>query len=136
MYALIHGLVTMKYWTHSPTGVVTLVTLCCGDGFADIIGRRFGTIKWPHSKRKSFAGSLAFVVASTVVGVGYMQLFANKACGLMSTAMPLPENPFQHMALVSLIAAAVESLPIDEIDNLTVAIAACISSSLLLRRVR
>ena len=185
LYSLVHGFVTIRYWTASPTGILSLVTLCCGDGFADIIGRRFGSVKWPHSKRKSLAGSFAFFVASTVMGVGYMHLFGSKAFGLIDQEMPLPQNLWKHAAMVSFVAAAVvcrflfclylsilvyvwflepmlhflliialidkqcsyaesfhldtksdfraqESLPIEEIDNLTVVVSALIASSLLL----
>lgn len=31
--------------------------MAAGDGMADIIGRKFGSAKWPFSKDKSYAGT-------------------------------------------------------------------------------
>ena len=63
-YGLSISLLTIFFW-RDLTALIPIICLCGGDGFADIIGRRFGkgnTIPW--SPRKSFAGSSGFIFGS------------------------------------------------------------------------
>jgi phytol kinase len=36
-------------------------------GFADIVGRRFGSLKLPFNKKKSWAGSVAMFISGTLL---------------------------------------------------------------------
>eukprot|EP00013_Stygamoeba_regulata_P003560 CAMPEP_0177637258 /NCGR_PEP_ID=MMETSP0447-20121125/4878_1 /TAXON_ID=0 /ORGANISM="Stygamoeba regulata, Strain BSH-02190019" /LENGTH=223 /DNA_ID=CAMNT_0019139179 /DNA_START=34 /DNA_END=702 /DNA_ORIENTATION=+ len=75
-YGIIFVLCTIYYWKYDPIGIIALMILCAGDGFADLIGRRFGgRYKLPHNRRKSYAGSIAFVVASMLVTVPLLNYF-------------------------------------------------------------
>lgn len=56
---LIMTAVTVVFWRESPVGMMVLSLMCGGDGLADIIGRKYGTVKLPFNKAKSWAGSLA-----------------------------------------------------------------------------
>ncbi len=59
------------FWRDSPIGVVLLATMACGDGLADLVGRRLGsTNKWFFNQSKSKAGSTAFVAGSFVPSFG------------------------------------------------------------------
>jgi farnesol kinase len=115
-YASTLTLVTVVFWTTSPIGPVTISTLCAGDGFADIVGRRLGTIKLPYNKNKSLAGSFAMFLMGFTFSVGYMLYFASFGYYEVSTGMLLSS------LLISIVATIVESLPISTQidDNLTV----------------
>ena len=51
--------VTLTYWRESAVGLLVIALMCGGDGLADIVGRRFGSVKLPHNGNKSWAGSAA-----------------------------------------------------------------------------
>ena len=74
-YGLIHSLAAAYYWLDSPTGVIGLIILCCGDGVADLIGRPYGRTKWRHNRDKSVEGSMAFILATTIVLYAYVHTF-------------------------------------------------------------
>lgn len=115
-YASTLTLVTIIFWTTSPIGPVTISTLCAGDGFADIVGRRLGTTKLPYNKNKSLAGSSAMFLMGFIFSVLYMLYFASFGYYEVSTGMLLSS------LLISIVATIVESLPISTQidDNLTV----------------
>jgi len=54
---------TLFSFRESAVGVVAVTQMAVGDGLADIVGRRFGKVKWPFSRNKSLVGSAAFVVS-------------------------------------------------------------------------
>ncbi|KAG4397713.1 hypothetical protein GLYMA_10G200500v4 [Glycine max] len=55
-YVLILILSALVFWRESPIGVISLAMMCAGDGIADIIGRRYGSMKIPYNEHKSLAG--------------------------------------------------------------------------------
>jgi dolichol kinase len=58
-YGVIFVLCTVLYWKHNPIGVVALMVLCAGDGFADLAGRRFGgRYRLPHNRAKVYRGDV------------------------------------------------------------------------------
>jgi phytol kinase len=61
-YGVVFVVCTILFWRNSPVGILALMMMCGGDGLADVIGRRFGAIKIPFNKEKSFAGSAAMFV--------------------------------------------------------------------------
>ena len=73
-YGLIFVTITVLYWLDSPIGIVALMLLCGGDGLADILGRRWGKVKLPWSKDKSWVGSFGmflggFIFATSVIAI-------------------------------------------------------------------
>lgn len=58
-YVLMLIAATLIYWRESPVGITAVALMCGGDGFADLVGRRFGSVKLPHNRNKSWVGSLA-----------------------------------------------------------------------------
>ncbi|KAH7656761.1 hypothetical protein IHE45_18G094000 [Dioscorea alata] len=68
-YACTITLATSIFWRTSPIAIAAICNLCAGDGIADIVGRRFGSQKLPYNKNKSFAGSIAMVVAGFIASV-------------------------------------------------------------------
>ncbi|KAF7820217.1 putative phytol kinase 1, chloroplastic [Senna tora] len=112
---------TLVFWRESPVGVVSLAMMCGGDGIADIIGRRFGSMKIPYNKRKSIAGSISMLVFGSFITIGMLYYYSR--LGYMELDWL---STFQSVAMVSLVATIVESLPISEVvdDNISVPLAA------------
>ena len=128
-YGLIFVAATVLFWRSSPVGVVALMLLCGGDGLADIVGRRWGQAKLPFNRSKSWAGSLAMAVGGFVFALGFLALF--NALGDFNP--PLALGPVAlKLALIALVAAAVEALPLGDADNLTIAVTGIVLSLILL----
>ncbi|KAH8941238.1 hypothetical protein BDL97_14G027100 [Sphagnum fallax] len=69
-YAISITVATVCFWRNSPVGAVAVANLCAGDGFADIVGRNYGTEKLPYNHSKSYIGSLAFFAAASLASMG------------------------------------------------------------------
>ncbi|KAE8688807.1 putative phytol kinase 2 [Hibiscus syriacus] len=126
-YAITVTLACAVYWRNSPIGIAAICNLCAGDGFADVVGRRFGKQKLPHNRNKSIAGSVAMATAGFLSSIGYMYYFSYFGYIQKSWGMVL------GFLIVSLASALVESLPIStELDdNLTVTLTSILISSLI-----
>eukprot|EP00262_Sarcandra_glabra_P017713 TRINITY_DN615_c0_g1_i1.p1 TRINITY_DN615_c0_g1~~TRINITY_DN615_c0_g1_i1.p1 ORF type:complete len:287 (+),score=18.33 TRINITY_DN615_c0_g1_i1:226-1086(+) len=70
-YVLILMFCVLIFWRESPVGVISLSMMCGGDGFADIIGRRFGVLKLPHNQKKSWVGSISMFLFGFSISVVY-----------------------------------------------------------------
>lgn len=126
-YGIVFVALTLVYWKDSPIGIIALMILCGGDGFADIIGNRFGKEhKIPWSKDKSFIGSLAFFLGGAIFSI-------------IMISISLANNIFdglwiKHIVRILAICFGVmiiESLPIKRFDNITVPLAAVIMGEIL-----
>lgn len=126
-YGIIFVLLTILYWTDSPIGMIALMVLCGGDGFADIIGRKFGNKKLPWSETKSYAGALAMFTGSLALSAFILWIFI--AAGVFSAPLSTLLLP---LAAISLGATLIEALPIKEIDNITITIASLMLAHLLI----
>ncbi len=130
-YAVVLGAATIGCWTRTTAGVVGATMMAAGDGMADVVGRRVGGLKWGQWTQKSPAGSAAFVasgVAASAAVLGYLG-----ASGVMTgpiTNMTSAEV-VRRLSAVSLVAAAVELVPVGD-DNWTVPAAAGLCSWALL----
>lgn len=75
--------------------VAAAVAVCqmgMGDGLADIVGRRFGKVKWPFSETKSFAGSAGFALGGFLSSLGMIALFhafGYTAINVVQAALPV-----------------------------------------------
>jgi phytol kinase len=127
IYTVVLFLATLLGFRESPIGVVAVCQMAAGDGLADIVGRRYGTVKWPFSASKSYAGSLAFVVGAFGASVGVLSLLSATGCLTLSVGSYLPQ-----LVLISIVCALVELVPIGD-DNVTVPVAGAILTALLLR---
>ncbi|MED6108886.1 hypothetical protein PIB30_028348 [Stylosanthes scabra] len=119
-YVLMLMLCALVFWRESPIGVVSLSMMCGGDGVADILGRRFGSMKIPYNKNKSWAGSISMLVFGFLVSIGMLYYYS--IIGLIQLDWV---NVVPRIALVSLVATIVESLPITKVvdDNISVPLA-------------
>lgn len=126
-YVLILILCALVFWRESPTGVISLAMMCGGDGVADIIGRRFGSLKLPYNQHKSWAGSISMFICGFLISIG--MLFYYSALGYFQLDWTWT---IQRVALVALVATVVESLPITEVvdDNITVPLVSMVVSML------
>ena len=101
------------------TGIVAVVQMAAGDGTADIVGRRWGSKKWPWSQSKSYVGSAAFVLAGFAVSMGVLLWFAH--FGALDLGAMSLKTLALRVFLISVACAAVELVPVAD-DNLTVPI--------------
>ena len=126
-YGIIFVLLTIIYWKNSPIGIVGLMLMCGGDGLADILGRKWGTVKVPWNKGKSLVGSLGMLFGGWLLSILIIWIFTAK--GIFSPAIQSYLLPITIIAVVGML---VESLPLKDIDNITVTLSAVILGHLLL----
>jgi len=126
-YGIVFVILTIVFWYDSPVGIIALMILCGGDGLADIIGMRFGKVKLPWSKKKSWAGSAAVFLGGMIFSLAVMSVFlaAGKFKGTLIDYLPA-------VAIISLVCSLVESMPVSNVDNITVPTAAVLLGLLLL----
>lgn len=93
--------------------------LCGGDGLADVIGKRIASERIPWSAKKSVAGTAAMFLGGWLASVIVLAVFV---------AVKVLPGPFSSYLLpvtgLALVATAVESLPVQDLDNLTVPLTA------------
>jgi phytol kinase len=126
LYGIVFVVLTLLYWRESPIGIIALMVLCGGDGLADIIGRRFGAQKLPWNKEKSWMGSLGMLLGSWLFAMAIMAFFISQgysSFSLAETVLPI--------TLIALVCTLVESLPIHDLDNLTISLAAVLVGQLV-----
>lgn len=125
-YGIVFVLLTLLYWRESPIGIIALMVLCGGDGLADIIGRRFGAQKLPWNNGKSWMGSLGMLLGSWLFAMAMMVISISQGYFSVSTAeIILP------VTLIALVCTLVESIPVHDIDNLTISLAAVLVGQLV-----
>lgn len=125
-YGIIFIIVTIMYWYNTPVGVTALMLMCGGDGMAEILGRRFGRYKLPWNTDKSWMGSLSMFLGGWI--------FSFLTIGIFKIFNVYSQNYFSYLMPITLIALAgtiIESLPIRDIDNITVPISAILMGYLL-----
>ena len=120
-YGIIFVLMTILFWKPSPIGIIALMLMCGGDGLADIFGRRWGSIKLPWNKGKSWAGSLGMFVGGWILSVLVVWIFS--AAGVFSQSI---QSYLLPITVIALAGSLVESLPLKDVDNITVTLAAVI----------
>jgi phytol kinase len=125
-YGIVFVVMTLVYWKTSPIGLVALMLMCGGDGLADIMGRGLRSAKLPWSKDKSVAGSLGMLLGGWVLAALLLFVF------IQAGVFP---GPFSHYLLpvtvIAVVGTLVESLPLKDIDNITVTLAAVLLGHLL-----
>lgn len=126
-YGIIFVLLTIIYWKNSPIGIVGLMLMCGGDGLADILGRKWGTVKVPWNKGKSLVGSLGMLFGGWLLSILIIWIFT--AEGIFSPAI---QSYLLPITIIAVVGALVESLPRKDIDNITVTLSAVILGHLLL----
>ncbi|OGO32294.1 MAG: phosphatidate cytidylyltransferase [Chloroflexi bacterium RBG_16_54_18] len=118
-YGLVFVVMTLLYWLESPIGMVALMLMCGGDGLADITGRRFGRRKLPWNPDKSWAGSLGMLVGGWILAFLILWVFISVESFSGSIA-----DYVLALSVIALVGTIVESLPLKDVDNITVTISA------------
>jgi len=118
-YGIVFVVMTLVYWKDSPIGMTALMLMCGGDGLAEIMGRGLKSPKLPWNKDKSWAGSLGMFIGGWALAAFILSLFV--LAGIFVgpfTGYLLP------ITLIALAGTLVESLPLKDVDNITVTLAA------------
>jgi len=124
-YGIAFVVLTILYWKDTPTGMVALMLLCGGDGIADLVGRRWGKHPLPWSPQKTWEGSLAVFLGGWVLAAAVLAVYV--AAGVF----PAPWTAYlAPLTAIALAATLIESLPLHEVDNLTVPLVAALIARL------
>ena len=126
LYGIVFVVLTLVFWKTSEIGVIALMMLCGGDGLADVIGTRVKSIALKWSKNKTLAGTLGVFLGGLLFSTFVVYVFV--ANGVFSGPM---SGHFWRLAIIAFAAAAVESLPVKDIDNVTVPLAVVLLGLLL-----
>lgn len=119
IYTLMLSAVTVLFW-NNPAGMIGIIQLAIGDGFSDIIGRKFGKTAWYHNSDKSVEGSLGFLITS----------FIGSALLLNDKYDSIGVNELIKVFIISLVCSLVETAP-DMDDNIWVPLAGILGYDLL-----
>ena len=122
IYTIALVIATAIFFKSSPIGIVAITQMAIGDGVADIFGRKFGTIKWPFSKSKSYIGTLAFITFAFTGTVGMLSLFTFTGSININVMDKLSQILF-----ISILCALIELIPVGD-DNISVPIVAGIAT--------
>lgn len=126
-YGILFIFLTIVFWYDSPIGIVALMLMCGGDGMADILGRRFGAVKLPWNNHKSWIGSLSMLISGWVTAILLIWIF------LLAGAFQGTINDYTlPLCLIAFGCTVVESLPLRDIDNITITVTAIILGFLFL----
>lgn len=114
-YGVVFVLLTILFWRESPIGIIALMILCGGDGFADIVGRRVPSFALKWSPGKSIAGTFSMFLGGLIFS--YILIFIFIKFGFLNIIF---WNAFPKILLLNFLATFVESLPLKDWDNVTV----------------
>ncbi len=124
-YGIIFVILTILYWKNVPTGIIALMLMCGGDGLADILGRKINSPRLPWNKRKSIAGTSGMFLGGIMLSAIIVGIYV--AVGIF------PGNLIEYLPALFWISTAgtiVESLPLKDIDNITITLVAVILGEL------
>ena len=125
-YGIAFILLTLLFWKNSPIGMTALMLMCGGDGIADVIGRRVSSPKLPWSRDKSVAGSASVLIGGFLMSAFILWTYVTVR------VFPAPFSGYlTPLLILALAAAAVESLPFRDVDNLTVTFVAAVAGLFL-----
>jgi phytol kinase len=125
-YGIIFVIMTLVFWKDSPLGMTALMLMCGGDGLADVMGRLLKSAPLPWSKGKTWFGSLGMFIGGWAVSALILAVY------VQAGVFPGPFSVFLlPVTLIALAGTAVESLPLRDVDNITVTLAAVALGTLL-----
>jgi len=131
-YVIILFIAIITCFRDNFAAMMALSTMAAGDGMADLIGRRFGkNNKWFFNQDKSIAGTVAFIVASSLCSIclGYYFITVGAVVNV-SSSIPFIDLVGKFI-LISILCAFIELIPIVD-DNWSVPISAFVLSYLTL----
>lgn len=114
-YGIAFVVLTLVFWKDTPVGMVALMMMCGGDGLADIVGKRLRSPKLPWSTKKTLAGTLAVFFGGCAFTLAVL------AAHIAGGTFPGPlTNYLAAVLVIGFAVTLVESLPMPDVDNLTV----------------
>ncbi len=125
-YGLVFVLLTVIYWK-SIKAIIPLMILCGGDGLADLIGSKFGSVTLPWNRNKTVLGSLSMFLGGFILSIIVIAIFIGG--GILAAPISKFLIP---LALISLIATLIESITPSDYDNITVPAISLIFTLILL----
>lgn len=125
-YGIIFVVLTIVFWKSSPIGIVGLMLMCGGDGLADILGRKWGKVKIPWNRNKSLVGSAGMFFGGWILSIFVIWVFI--AAGVFSSPI---NDYFLPITIIAVVGTFIESLPLKDIDNITITLAAVVLGYLL-----
>ncbi|KAG8043883.1 hypothetical protein GUJ93_ZPchr0458g22269 [Zizania palustris] len=127
-YVIVLLVSVLVFWRESPIGIVSLSMMSGGDGFADIVGRRYGSLKLPFNKKKSWIGSFSMFISGFLLSALMMFYFSGLGYFRVSWELGIGK-----LALVAFAATVVECIPVTDVvdDNISVPFAAMFVAFLL-----
>ncbi|MEJ2598109.1 MAG: phosphatidate cytidylyltransferase [Anaerolineales bacterium] len=126
-YGIVFVILTIVFWLRTPVGIIALMLLCGGDGLADIIGRRYGAGKLPWNAGKSWLGSLGMFLGGWIFAIAVIAVYL--AAGVFPGTL---SSYLLAITIIALVGTLVESLPLHDLDNVTVTLAAVLVGLLIL----
>ncbi|MDQ6800994.1 MAG: DUF92 domain-containing protein [Acidobacteriota bacterium] len=117
LYPLAVCALILTFNWHIELAAVGWVILAFGDGFASLVGRAVPIAPLPWNRIKSWGGTLAFMIAAGIAGVGIAMFFGAPSLAMVAAAV--------------IVAAIVESMPLGINDNITVPAAAAATLAVL-----
>ena len=118
-YGIMFVLMTIIFWKDSPVGMTALMIMCGGDGIADLVGRRVKSPNLPWSLNKTVAGSISVFFGGWLLSAFVLAIFVG--AGVFAKPFTAYVMPLIIIAFVSMM---IESLPLKDVDNVTVTVAA------------
>ena len=126
LYGIAFVVITILFWKDVEIGIIALMILCGGDGMADLIGKRFGSKTIPWSARKTWIGSLGMLVCGFLLAVSMIWIFT--AAGVFH---PIWGKTISNIFILSIVATLIESLTLNDLDNITVPAVTCLFGLIL-----
>lgn len=118
-YGIVFVVVTVFLWYDTPLGIIALMLMCGGDGLAEILGTRYGRSHIPWNPEKTWIGSLGMFIGGFLLSTATLAIY--DAFNIYSYAL-LTMIP--AVALIAFVGTIVETLPLKDIDNITVTLSA------------
>jgi len=120
-YGIIFVVCTIAFWYDTPIGIIALMQMCGGDGLAEILGRNFGRDRFPWNRQKTWIGSLGMFLGGFLLSFIIMLIYL----GIGIFAIPIT-SLLSGLILISVAATLVETLPLNDVDNITVTLTAVV----------
>lgn len=120
-YGIVFIIITIVFWRATPTGIVALMLMCGGDGLAEIFGRSFGLRKLSWNAEKSWAGSLGMLLGGWIFAAFILVVYVSFGIFESPVVAYLPT-----LTVIAIAGTVIESLPLHNIDNITVTLTAVI----------
>lgn len=114
-YGIVFVVVTILFWYDTPIGIIALMLMCGGDGLAEILGTRYGRSHIPWNPGKTWIGSIGMFSGGLLLSIATLAIYE---------AFDIYPNPLLNtipaIALIAFVGTIVETLPLQDIDNITV----------------